>query len=570
MPPLSAPPKFPGAQPPYEPEAGFPDWPALIARDPEAWAQAVATADGPTVLIASHTGMHGAVVTLDSTLAVALTLRGAKVRFVLCDGILQGCLMAGYPAVQPETIANRELVSVLCKHCFNRGTRSYRPLGLPLHRLSDHLQAVDYAEVEAEVAAVAAQELPSWAPDGLPVGEHAWAGALRYYARGDLSTEPLGEEVARRYLEGGALIARALGRIVQAEPAQAAVLHHGIYSPQGIAAEVLRRAGTRIATWVVAYRKNCFIFSEDDTYHHTLIDEPTSRWEDLRLDEEQTAAITDYLASRADGARDWIYFHKDPDSPFETYAARVGIDRSKPLVTALTNVIWDAQLHYPKNVFPSMKEWLFETVRWFAGHPGLQLLIRVHPAETRGGVKSRQLCEDELRAEFPVLPPNVFVAGPEEDVSTYAAARASDACLIYGTKMGVELAALGVHCIVAGEAWIRGKGLTHDAQSVEHYRELLARLPFGEGVARPDRERALRYAYHFFFRRMMPLPFLEPNGSSAFFGLQVERLQDLAPGRWPGLDAICDGIINGAPFLYRAETHGPHDRATSPVGIAGA
>lgn len=559
IPPLTAPPKFPGAQPPFEPEAGFPDWPGLIAASQGYWDDAVARADGPVVLVASHTGMHGAVATLDSALAAALTLRGARVRFVLCDGVLQGCLMASYPQVPPEKIAGRELVSVLCKHCFNRGTRVYRPLGLPVHRLSDHLQPADYAEVEAEVAAVPEAGLSHWSPDGLPVGEHAWAGTLRYYARGDLSSEPLGEEVARRYLEGGALIARALSRIAAQERPDAAVLHHGIYSPQGIAAEVLRRAGTRIATWVVAYRKNCFIFSEDDTYHHTLIDEPASRWEDLQLTPEQTTAIGDYLASRAEGARDWIYFHKDPDSPFEAYAQKVGIDRSRPLVTALTNVIWDAQLHYPRNVFAGMKEWLFETVRWFAHHPELQLLIRVHPAETRGGVRSRQLCEDELKAEFPVLPPNVFVAGPEEDVSTYAAALSSDACLIYGTKMGVELAALGVHCIVAGEAWIRGKGLTHDAASREHYLELLSRLPFGEGAARPDRERALRYAYHFFFRRMIPLPFLEPNGSAAFFGLGVERLEDLAPGRWPGLDAICDGILQGTPFVYRAEEFGLHE-----------
>jgi hypothetical protein len=564
--PLSPPPRFDGAQAPFPPEPGFPDWPALLGGSDGTWERAVTAADGPEVLIASNTGLHGAVATLDSVLAVALTLRGARVRFLLCDGILQGCLMAGYPQVAPEVIAERRLASVLCQSCFDRGTNVYRPLGLPVRRLSDHLQATDYAEVEAEVAGLPNVALPQWAPDGVPVGEHAWAGALRYYARGDLGSEPLGEAVARRYLEGGALMARAMARITADRPPAAAVLHHGIYSPQGIAAEVLRRAGTRIATWVVAYRKNCFIFSEDDTYHHTLIEEPAARWEDLALTADQTAAITGYLASRAGGGRDWIYFHKDPDSPFAAYAERVGIDPSKPLVTALTNVIWDAQLHYPRNVFAGMKEWLFETVRWFADRPDLQLLIRVHPAETRGGVKSRQLCEDELRAEFPQMPANVFVAGPDEDLSTYAAAQASDACLIYGTKMGVELAALGLHCIVAGEAWIRGKGLTHDATSPEHYRELLSQLPFGETVARPDRERALRYAYHFFFRRMIPLPFLEPNGSGAFFGLGIDRLEDLAPGRWPGLDVICDGILRGAPFVFPAERLGLHDAAEPGAG----
>lgn len=545
QPALKPPPKLPGAAAPYAPHPNFFDWPSLIARDAARWREAVEKADGPVVLIGSNTGMHGAVITMDSVLGVALTLRGARVRYVLCDGVLQGCLMATYSdKMAPALIAERGLFGALCKACFNRGTNLYRPLGLPVHRLSDFLQAEDYATVEAEVA------------HGAPIGEHALAGALRYFARGDLENEPLGAAVLGRYAEGAALAERAYARLVAQETPDVAVLHHGIYSPQGVAADVLRRAGARIATWVVAYRKHCFIFSHDDTYHHTLISEPTDAWENLALTDAQKREVQDYLASRADGARDWIYFHREPDSAFADFARTRGIDLGKPLITALTNVMWDAQLHYPMNVFAGMKDWLVETVRWFAERPDLQLLIRVHPAEARGAIVSRQRVADELAAAFPQLPPNVFVAGPEEDVSTYAACAASDAAIIYGTKMGVELATLGMHCIVAGEAWIRGKGLTHDAQSKPHYFELLSKLPYGETMPRPDRARALRYAYHFFFRRMMPLPFLAPNGTGSMFDIAIESLEDLAPGRHPGLDAICDGIATGAPFVYEAERFG--------------
>ena len=49
--------------------------------------------------------------------------------------------------------------------------------------------------------------------------------------------------------------------------------------------------------------------------------------------------------------------------------------------------------------------------------------------------------------------------------------------IIYATKMGVELTALGIPVIVAGEAWVRNKGLTQDATSKAHYFELLSQLP---------------------------------------------------------------------------------------------
>ena len=46
----------------------------------------------------------------------------------------------------------------------------------------------------------------------------------------------------------------------------AACLHHGIYVPQGISSAVTRQLGVRVSTWNPAFRNNCFIFSQDDTY----------------------------------------------------------------------------------------------------------------------------------------------------------------------------------------------------------------------------------------------------------------------------------------------------------------
>src|SRR5207248_2924807 len=159
----------------------------------------------------------------------------------------------------------------------------------------------------------------------------------------------------------------------------------------------------------------------------------------------------------------------------------------------------------------NMLEWCVETVRWFADHPELQLLIRVHPAEIRGYVPSRQPIVEELQRAFAgALPPNVFVIPPESEASTYAAMLRCDSALIYATKMGVELSALGLPIIVAGEAWVRNKGITSDVSSREEYRSVLDRLPFGERLP-PDRvDRAQRYAFHYFFRRMIPLEILAP------------------------------------------------------------
>lgn len=335
------------------------------------------------------------------------------------------------------------------------------------------------------------------------------------------------------------------------------VLTHGIYVPWGLIAEVARREGVHVSAWNVAYRKRRFIFSHDDTYHHTLMHEPPERWEDRALLPAQEHELMQYLASRREGLFDWIVFHRATQQDAEDAARRAGIDRAKPVVGLLTNVSWDAQLHYPANAFPNMLEWLVQTCRYFESRPDLQLLIRVHPAELSGFPPSRQPILSELRKHVPALPANVIVVPPESELSTYALMSLCNAVVIYGTKMGVELTSVGLPVIVAGEAWIRNKGITHDARSPEEYFALLDALPFAGRLEGAQLARARQYAYHFFFNRMIPLPFIQPRAGYPLFRLRLESLDDLRPGASAGLDTICDGILRRTPFVLRDSPVGP-------------
>jgi hypothetical protein len=134
-----------------------------------------------------------------------------------------------------------------------------------------------------------------------------------------------------------------------------------------------------------------------------------------------------------------------------------------------------------------------------------------------------------------------------------------DSALIYGTKMGVELTSVGIPTVVAGEAWIKNKGLTLDASNRAEYLSILDTLPIGRRLSPEVVERAKKYAFHFFFRRMMPLTFMQRDNSALFFKVAIESADDLAPGRNDTLDRICEGIVSGTPFIYPAEELGVHD-----------
>jgi hypothetical protein len=529
----------------------YPDWSAALKAEPDLWnAARRAVPGGPRVLMASSIGSYAHAVTLESALAVALTFRGADVHALLCDEALPACAeceASFYPDV--ASFVRRGPSADLCRDCRWPAERVYRELGLTLHRYSDWLRPEDRAESREIARGLGVDEIEGYVRDGVAIGEHAYAGTLRFFATGSLEAEPHGEAVLRRYLEAALLTAAATTRLLRGIGFTAAVFTHGIYVPWGLIGEVARRERVRVATWNVAYRKRRFIFSHGDTYHHTLMTEPRAHWENLALSEIQEHELMQYLSSRREGLFDWIVFNRATrDDPHEL-AAQIGLDLSKPAIGLLTNVTWDAQLHYPANAFPNMLEWLVRTCEYFATRPDLQLLIRVHPAEISGFPPSRQPILGELAKRLPRLAPNIRIVPPESRMSTYALMSLCNAAIIYGTKMGVELTSVGLPVIVAGEAWIRNKGLTYDASSPEDYLRLLDQLPFAQGLGPELLARARRYAYHFFFNRMIPLPFIEPKAGYPIYRLKLERLQQLLPGQSTGLDTLCDGVLGDRPFV---------------------
>ena len=531
----------------------YPNWRDIIGSDAGMWESARnAAGGGPRVLMATAIGSYAHAMSLESALAAALTFRGAEVHALLCDGAMTACAECEaslYPDI--ATFVRSGPSRDLCRDCRWPAERVYRQLGLRVHRYSDWLTPEDRAQAATLASSIPLSDIQGLKCDGVAIGEHAYAGALRFFATGSLEGERHGEPILRRYLEAALLTAYATRRLLRALNFTSVVFTHGIYVPWGIVAAVSRREGVHVSTWNVAYRKRRFIFSHDDTYHHTLMTEPREYWEHLELSATQERALMQYLSSRREGLFDWIVFHRPKRHDAKEIASRLGLDLAKPVIGLPTSVTWDAQLHYPSNAFPSMLEWLVQTCEYFATRPDLQLVIRVHPAEISGFPQSRQPILGELRKRLPKLAPNIFVVPPESDVSTYVLMSLCNAAVIYSTKMGVELSSVGLPVIVAGEAWIRNKGLTYDASTPQEYFRILERLPFPERLSADHLSRARRYAYHFFFNRMIPLPFIEPKAGYPIYRLKLEKLGQLLPGHSPGLDTICDGILAGTPFVLR-------------------
>lgn len=536
-------------------DSRLPPWSSLIQEEGALWREGLEKAKvGPRVLIANNVPAFYNSTILESLLSAALTLRGADVHILLCDEVMPACFNTKIRRTSPNSFFDGTFRDLACRPCVSR-RKAFTDLGLTVHYYSEFLTDEDRRSLEAQAAAIPLSEIRNYHWNGLAVGEHAYAGCLRYYSVASLEGQIRAEEVLRKYFEASLQSAMVGARLLKKIRFDAACFHHGIYVPQGVMGEVCRANHVPLSTWNVAYRKRCFVFSHRDTYHHTLLDEPVSEWKSIGFTDNLDSEIQEYLKTRWMGSQDWIYFHDTPDERDQTLIKETGIDLKKPIIGMLTNVMWDAQLHYRANAFPSMLDWVIKTIRYFEKRPDLQLLIRVHPAELRGLQPSRQFVVEEIRKVFPRLPRNIFVIPPESNINTYAAMLRCNSVIIYGTKTGVELTSMSIPVIVAGEAWIRNKGLTTDVTDESTYYQVLDQLPrFPERLSAEETREARKYAYHFFMRRMIPVTSVVPTEDKATpFQVKINSLRDLLPGKDQGLDVICDGVIKGTPFVYRAE-----------------
>ncbi|MFN3152554.1 hypothetical protein [Bremerella sp.] len=516
---------------------------------------------GTRVLFATSWGSTEQCLVLESIFAMALRVRGENPIMLRCDEGLPACEWnpnAKFVAPYEDENANHADAArpEVCAKCTQDSRQGYDQLPIETCAFSDYTKHDDLSRILKIVDQVPFAEFRDFIYKDIAVGEHAYATTVRTQRRGTLIDNPETRAQSRRYLAASMMVVDLMERLIEDIKPERVVAIHGVYVTHGTICEVARKHDIPVVVYGTPLRKNSIWLSHKDTYHRTLISEPKYLWENLALTPARRERMNSYIAGKRLGGREYAAYYKDSiDSP-EAIREQLGLDSDLPIVSLFTNVLWDAQLYFQYNAFDNMLDWMNRTISYFGERDDVQLVVRIHPAEANGGrgsLPTNQPILAEIARDFPELPSNVKIIPPESKMNSYTLAEMSSASLIYGARMGVEIAMLGVPLIVAGETFNRGKGYSYDVESAEEYFQLLDRvteLPKDN----PDTiGLATKYAYHYFFKLMMDFPLYEVSDEFQVSGarLSFKTLDALMPGRCDSLDTICAGIVDGeTPFLH--------------------
>jgi hypothetical protein len=279
-----------------------------------------------------------------------------------------------------------------------------------------------------------------------------------------------------------------------------AVIPNGMIQEYGAVYEAARALGIPVVTYEFGEQdQRTWLAQDQQVMYFGAIEALWVTRQGRKLSMEQDAWLESFLAARqglSTGEKFAHLWQTTDRAGGAGMRATLGLDE-RPVVLLPTNVLGDSAT-LGRTIFShSMSDWIERVVPFFADKTEVQLIIRVHPAETRTVGPS---IAETIQRVLPDLPAHIHIIGAKEKVNTYDLMEISDLALVYTTHAGLEMAIRGIPVLVSGKAHYRKKGFTLDADTWDEYfsglNKALDSIP---ALLPPEqRELARNYAYTFF------------------------------------------------------------------------
>jgi hypothetical protein len=302
--------------------------------------------------------------------------------------------------------------------------------------------------------------------------------------------------------------AKAIFDWLQAEKPDLLVIPNGTILEMGVAYQVAGLLGIETVTFEFAdQQERIWLAQNDEIMQHNTADLWTELG-DQPLPKKAHQALVSLFAARKNAhlwgnfARQW---QQNPVKGGASVRESLNLD-TRPLALLATNVLGDSLTLGRQRITETMAEMIVKTIGYFARHPELQLVVRVHPGELKTHGTSMI---DVINQAYPQLPENIHIVRPEDETNTYDLVEIADFGLVYTTTVGMEMAMTGLPVIATGKTHYAGKGFTLDPQTWQGYEQMLDRISQNPAAARltPEQvEKAWFYAYLFFFEFSLPFP----------------------------------------------------------------
>lgn len=262
-----------------------------------------------------------------------------------------------------------------------------------------------------------------------------------------------------------------------------------------------------------------------------------------KLDQNENQLLLDFINKRKNGndpVLNELGIAKKKDNTLSQFG--IEIDKNKKNIFLFSNVFWDIGMSDLNNIFTSITEWVFHSVRLLANKENCHLYIRCHPAEKLSYVNGQKGVMDLILREFPNLPSNVTIISSENKVSSYDLYPYIDLGLIYNGTIGLEMLLEGIPIVAAGKAPYSFLKSVLNPSTIKEF-DTFVLSERHENII--DIDEVKLFAYFYFIKTSIPWTLTEkayPANLLAPF--EFDSIENLMPGGNVFLDHICECLVD--------------------------
>lgn len=353
---------------------------------------------------------------------------------------------------------------------------------------------------------------------GARIGKYAASTLLRHLRVGRLDlSAPSVRDSLLPFLHRAMCFAKTAQGIVETFRPQLVLSVDTGYSPRGELFDLCLAAGIDTITWNAAHRNNQLMLKRYDrgNRHVHPASLSAATWKRLQA-RPWTEMARDVLRKELVGSYASGEWYSEVGTQFHTTLQEAGevrrtlrIEDGKKTAVIFPHIFWDGTFFYGTDLFENYEEWFVETMKAAYANPGVNWVVKIHPANLvkniRDGVGSEPSELAALRHLGGNLPPHVRIIQPDSRLSTLSLYSVMDYCVTVRGTVGIEAASFGIPVLTAGTGRYDRLGFTVDSDSRAQYLERLGHIQDLPALTARERELAERFAYGVFIARPMTL-----------------------------------------------------------------
>lgn len=468
---------------------------------------------------------------------------GSDVKMLYCDGVLDSC--------DADTIFRNQKPQ--CFVCRNLGCFVKNSLNLDTISYRQYVLDTDIQEIKKKVASLDTADLLNYKYLGVNVGVHARASTVRFFLSGQLNlNNPKEIAILKRKLVYAMITVKVANGVYLKEKPKVIFMLHGIYSTWGPFVDYFRAKNIDVIIYAnIPFRFGHFLFSRNSREYELVAKKTWDEFSKIPLSDDEESQVDHYLSNRfkGDAGDHWLY-KKNFQAISEKqllFKSLVNKKYSRRYVL-YPNLAWDACVEGRGSaIFKDIFDWIDVLINYFKKKQDYQLIIKPHPAELvwERGTKG---ITDYISNQYPNLPKNIIVLNPDTPLRAYELVTPHTICLTFNGTIGLELATQKTPVLVAGSCHYKDAGVVYNIKTFEEYLNLLDNPEKLISFAKANVKLAKKYAYFYFFKSLIRIPFYRDDRWSAMDWGIVQNTEKLLDDTGP-IVQVCRKIINGEDIV---------------------